>query len=330
MNKIHKILSKLFYEHDCIIIPGFGGFILNYQNTKFDKKTNTFYPPRKTISFNKRLNKNDGILINSLKDSEKISYKDARKIINDFTKNINKKLDKFQEYKFEEIGIIKLDNYDKLIFQEFEKINFLNDSFGFQKFKFYPLETKTHRTLKEQDFQNYKYLIRAAAVMLPLILIASLAIIQQNNIITTIQKVSKSNFLDISLNNEEIIKYNYNINKNINNNLLYLYTNEISEVINETNIKINNINKTNLPTIQKSQKEKEYKFYIINGSFSNKKYAVRLKNELTKQGFNSFIMKKDKKNRYKVCSFATNKKEKAVYNLSQIKKLHHKAWLLKI
>ena len=328
MNKIHKILSQLFHEHDCIIIPGFGGFILNYQNAKFDKKTNTFWPPRKIISFNKRLNKNDGILINSLKDSEKISYKDARVIINDFTKNINQKLNKFQEYEFEKIGIIKLDKYDKLIFQEFEKINFLNDSFGFEKFKFYPLKNKTHRTLKEQDFQNYKYLIRAAAVMLPLIFIASLAILQQNKIITTIQKVSKSNFLDISLNNEDIIKDNYNINKN--NNLLYLYTDEISEVINETNIKINNINKINLPVARKLQKEKKYKFYIINGSFSNKKYAVRLKNKLKKQGFNAFIMKKDKKNRYKVCSFATNKKEKAVYNLSQIKKLNQKAWLLKI
>ena len=53
MKNIHKILKNLFYEHDCIIIPEFGGFILNYESAYLNQKNNSFIPPRKTISFNK-------------------------------------------------------------------------------------------------------------------------------------------------------------------------------------------------------------------------------------------------------------------------------------
>jgi len=326
MKNIHKILKNLFYEHDCIIIPEFGGFILNYESAYLNQKNNSFIPPRKTISFNKRLNKNDGILINEVKDNLGISYKAAKKIIEEFTIEIKNRIEKLQEYEFEGIGIIKLDQNKKLIFIDLKETNFLSNSFGLEEFKFYPIKEEKSVSIKKQTLNEYKYISRAAAIIMPLIIIASLAIMQENKIVTTIQKISTSNILDFSIQNEDYIKKEYYINQK-NNNLSYLFAEEIKNTIYETQEEINHINNLNKKV---KQNQKKYKFYIINGSFSKKKYAIRLNEKLKKQGFDSFVMKIDNRKRYKVCSFATNNKDRADRNFNQIKKLNNKVWLLKI
>ena len=64
-------IKELFVHHDCIIIPGFGGFILNYRPAEISDHQNFFRPPGKDISFNKSLIHNDGLLINKISQAEK-------------------------------------------------------------------------------------------------------------------------------------------------------------------------------------------------------------------------------------------------------------------
>ncbi len=63
---VTAFIRELLFGHDCVIVPGFGGFIGNYTPARIDKRTGTFYPPVKQISFNRNLNHNDGLLVGKI------------------------------------------------------------------------------------------------------------------------------------------------------------------------------------------------------------------------------------------------------------------------
>lgn len=66
-------IRELLLDHDCVILPDFGGFIGNYVPAHYDS-SNNFYPPTKQISFNKQLCHNDGLLIGKVSKSLTLNY----------------------------------------------------------------------------------------------------------------------------------------------------------------------------------------------------------------------------------------------------------------
>lgn len=64
INLIESV-SELLYKHNCVIIPGFGGFITNYKPSGFEESRNLISPSSKKVAFNQLLIENDGLLINS-------------------------------------------------------------------------------------------------------------------------------------------------------------------------------------------------------------------------------------------------------------------------
>ena len=90
---ITAFIRELLFGHDCVIVPGFGGFIGNYTPAKIDKNTGTFYPPVKQISFNRNLNHNDGLLIGRISVSSGINYGDTRSLVEDFVAGVRKNLE---------------------------------------------------------------------------------------------------------------------------------------------------------------------------------------------------------------------------------------------
>ena len=56
-------ISQLLYRYDCVIIPGFGGFVTQFKSAAIDRQAHSIYPPSKEVSFNSMLVKNDGVLV---------------------------------------------------------------------------------------------------------------------------------------------------------------------------------------------------------------------------------------------------------------------------
>ena len=52
---ITKYIKELLFLHDCVILPGFGGFVANYKSAKIDEIRNVFFPPSKDIGFNREI-----------------------------------------------------------------------------------------------------------------------------------------------------------------------------------------------------------------------------------------------------------------------------------
>ena len=86
--KISYHIFNLLQEYDCVIVPNFGAFVARNISAKISNDGSKIYPPNKEISFNRSLVKNDGLLINQITYSEKLSYEKAeKKIANWVNKN---------------------------------------------------------------------------------------------------------------------------------------------------------------------------------------------------------------------------------------------------
>jgi len=137
---ITAFIRELLFSHDCVIVPGFGGFIGNYNPAHIDKSTSTFYPPVKQISFNRNLNHNDGLLVGKISESAKINYGDARNLVEEYVASLKKKLEKGEKLIFDNIGSFINNQEGNTQFEPDTSVNYHLDSFGLESFHFQPLE----------------------------------------------------------------------------------------------------------------------------------------------------------------------------------------------
>ncbi len=140
MKSIVSNIALLLHQYDCVIIPGFGGFISNYRSAKPDVD-GLLLPPAKDVAFNKDLNKNDGLLINAVSREQGISYEEAERKINIFAHNCRAILNREEVIQMPEVGKFYLDMEHNLQFQP-ESTNFLADAFGLPNVHFHPIQTE--------------------------------------------------------------------------------------------------------------------------------------------------------------------------------------------
>ena len=295
----------------------FGGFICSSISANLNKKTGILTPPNKSILFNPQLKDNDGLLINHIAQSEGISQEDAKINLLKFAEQSLKNLNKFKSCRFEKIGLFTIDTEENIIFTQDLKTNYNLNSFGFQDI----INNKITRDnseiieeslklIKKKNNFTTKRLLKAAAIIIPLIGISFLSITQEdriNNIYTQIANVNpisfkKDNVIVLKDQGNKEIKIKEEIQPEIINN-------EISQVFEEV--------------IIPSQK-----FYIIAGAFSVEKNANKLKNRLNSWNYNSTIIKNEKMMRVSYDSF--DNKEQALISLSKIRKENPQAWILTI
>lgn len=127
---LEQQISTLLYQHDCIIIPGFGGFVANHRAAFLNPAHHTFSPPSKKIAFNSSLRISDGLLANHLSKVNNISYKEAGTIIDKFVKNCLATLNKGDRLVIDKIGVLYYDAEKNLQFTPDNAVNYLKDSFG--------------------------------------------------------------------------------------------------------------------------------------------------------------------------------------------------------
>jgi len=148
---IDQYISDLLYKHDCVILPGFGGFVGNYSGARVHPINHTFYPPSKNILFNSKLTGDDGLLAHNLSVSENISYEEAKIALKSFAKNCENKLKEGKTLSFDKIGAIRKDVEGSLVFSQDNTINYFEESFGLPSFVSQPIiREKIHRQLEKK------------------------------------------------------------------------------------------------------------------------------------------------------------------------------------
>jgi hypothetical protein len=130
----NKYISELLYEYDCVIIPGFGGFIGNYTPARIQTTYHTFFPPFKSLLFNANLKQNDGLLAVRVSQGEKISYSDALLSIGALVISWYKQINSGLTIEIDHVGKLYKDKEGNLQFEQNQEINFLPESYGLSSF----------------------------------------------------------------------------------------------------------------------------------------------------------------------------------------------------
>ena len=173
---ITAFIRELLFGHDCVIVPGFGGFIGNYTPAHIDKNSGTFYPPVKQISFNRNLNHNDGLLAGRISGSSNINYGDARNLVEEFVGELRRKLERGEKVVFDNIGSFVNNQEGNVQFDPDRNSNYHLDSYGLESFQCLPLEgydvrKRIIRHVKKDPVKqaSMRKILWRAAVIIPLL-----------------------------------------------------------------------------------------------------------------------------------------------------------------
>ncbi|KOS08366.1 sporulation protein [Flavobacterium akiainvivens] len=128
--RIEKHISALLYRYQCVTVPGFGAFLAEVRPAVADNATNTFYPPKKAVSFNANVKNNDGLLANHIALQEKISYSEAVTLINTAVTTWKQQLDNLDVITLKNIGDFGLNAEGSLVFSPADNTNYLATAFG--------------------------------------------------------------------------------------------------------------------------------------------------------------------------------------------------------
>lgn len=131
---IEHYIGQLLYRYQCVTIPGFGAFLTEIQSAQWVESANSFYPPKKLISFNTNIKNNDGLLANHIARAEKTSYEYAISAIQYQVLNWKKELEQNRALMVKNVGSFVLGATDNLIFTPSEQKNYLTSSFGLSSF----------------------------------------------------------------------------------------------------------------------------------------------------------------------------------------------------
>jgi hypothetical protein len=130
--ELDKYISELLYDYDCVIVPQLGGFVTNYKPAYFDK--GIAHPPSKELRFNKNLTKNDGLLSQSISNSEGVSIQEADAILHETVEKYLGTLKESGRVELNKVRILFIDENKQLRFKPDTTENYLRHSFGFESF----------------------------------------------------------------------------------------------------------------------------------------------------------------------------------------------------
>lgn len=178
-------IRELLFSHDCVIIPGFGGFISNHIPAQVDRSAGMFHPPVRQISFNRNLNHNDGLLVGRISESTGMQYGDARAVVEEFAADLRRKLERGEKVVFEHIGSFVNNEEGNIQFEPDREVNYHLDSYGLESFRCMPLEgyedrkLTLSRTVREPAGRVItRRMLWRAAVVVPVV--AALVAVQMN------------------------------------------------------------------------------------------------------------------------------------------------------
>lgn len=136
MFRIITHIERLLLVHDCVIVPNFGGFVLQIIPSVCDEAKDTFRPLRKEISFNSTLQHNDGLLSESYMSLHGVNYQQAQHMLEADVEQIKLALQHDKTLSLGVLGSFRLGSEGQTIFNSGETDLFSVSSYGLPVFHF--------------------------------------------------------------------------------------------------------------------------------------------------------------------------------------------------
>ena len=314
-------IRELLFGHDCVIVPGFGGFIGNYTAARINKSTGDFSPPVKQISFNKNLNTNDGLLIGRIAGANSIDFNEARTVVTKYVTELRRKLNNGETVIFEHIGAFVNNQEGNAQFEPDGKANYCLSSFGLEPFQCFQLNgyDVRKRIIKPADkdpvkSEHLRKIMWRAAVVVPLLTLMVVAPLKTD--------LFKSKVETSTLN--PLATAEFELNKEAIDKSVLTENIEIPAPV-----EVSNVSEVSTPVVVKEEiVVPSVHYQIITGSFKLAENAQKQVNELTKRGFTPEIIQTPN-GFFRVCAVECSDFETAGLKRNSIISMFPETWILK-
>ena len=285
-------INDLLYRYECVIIPGFGALLTQYYSAEIDTDSQMFYPPKKTLSFNRQLQTNDGLLANYVASVEKCSYETSLQKIRNFAKKLSFQLSEKETVLLKNIGEFYLNEENLIQFIPSSKQNFNAASFGLGSFILPKINRETHKKVAPVFIASKRPLTR------PYLKYAVIALVA----------ISVTGFGGMKLYEEKVQEYNFAEKQKAN----VLVENQIQEAT--------FVIKNPLPILNLTFTKQAGKYHIVAGAFRVKENAAKKIQQLQEQGFSAINLGLNKYGLHMVAYSSYESRLEATQNLRKIKK----------
>lgn len=145
---LDKYIRELLLQHDCVILPGLGGFVANYKPAEFDASQKTVLPPSRQILFNPNLVHNDGLLFAHVSKETGYGYKEVQAMAEVYFKTIKYEVGKGLKFTIEDLGYFFFNKARKVEFTQESTDNLLLASYGLSYLNYKQFDRAPGRTAK--------------------------------------------------------------------------------------------------------------------------------------------------------------------------------------
>jgi len=133
MQSIPFHIAYLLTEHECVIVPGLGAFVVSACEKEKAKRWRILSPPMKFLGFNSEIKHNDGLLVNSVVKEKKCSYREAGLMIEKYVTDLLHSLNEGQTIHFPWVGSLHSSG-NKSLFQPERTLSCNAFNYGFSGF----------------------------------------------------------------------------------------------------------------------------------------------------------------------------------------------------
>ncbi|MGZ3863935.1 MAG: HU domain-containing protein [Bacteroidia bacterium] len=347
MENLGKYISELLSEHDCVILPGFGGFVARPVSAQFSKAGNILLPPGKSLIFNKNLTNNDGLLAGFVMEKESLTYKDAITKIDRLIFECRKTLESGKRLELENTGLLYYNAENSLLFEPaLSKAHEIN-SFGLvavnavKLVKEIPVKSKekelVYREAENTKVAGNKTLMRISVAVSSLLLFTFLLLLSSKQLPINHAIASLNPFASKESGYKES---NYNLGK-----LLVEADKKLADEVNisapvklsETSTKVFTVradtvdtDKTSVikHTVVSGSNSFRGTFQIVVGCFAIEKNAHKLIKQLQSQNIDAGISGQNARGLYVVSVAGFSSEDLARAKLNQVKQSIPNAWIM--
>ena len=171
MDFINFHISYLLTNHECVIIPDFGAFVVSKKTDEKSNKRGLISPPASySLTFNPEIIQDDGLLVRSVAKEKHIDYEEALRMVHDYADNLVNVLREGQAVQFPWIGKIHLSDDRKIVFIPAKSLSCNASNCGLVNLSFPYLTDEPEEKSVGKQKKIYKrpifYIILAAIVLL--------------------------------------------------------------------------------------------------------------------------------------------------------------------
>lgn len=175
MQGFEDIVVQLLLRHNCVVVPGFGGFVAKQMAAELDLQKGILTPPKKALLFNRFLLTDDGLLLAEYARQQGLYYEDAKAQLQAFTDSMQRQLLNGETIKLAKLGTFTRQSDGQITFEQDRFFNLLLSSYGLTNLNFVskPVETVEEAPIIELEpalgVSKIKWArVAAAACLLPL------------------------------------------------------------------------------------------------------------------------------------------------------------------